>query len=96
MQDKDHIYGNDIKKFSKVTKLPHTNNKEELAIFYRSGDILLYPSINDCSPNVVLEAMSCGMPVVATDSGGTSELIIKEDIKGGTLILENNPIYALK
>ena len=36
------------------------------------------------------------MPVVAANSGGSPELILKKDLKGGLLINEVNPIYALK
>jgi len=95
-QIEDPVYGYEIKKFPNVHYLGHTNDRYELASFYRSGDVLLYPTINDCAPNVILEAMSCGMPVVAADSGGSPELILKEDIRGGILIDERNPIYSLK
>ena len=92
----DPVYGYEIKKFPNVHCLNHTNDRYELASLYRSGDVLLYPTINDCSPNVILEAMSCGMPVIATNSGGSPELLLKEDIHGGILIDERNPIYSLK
>lgn len=95
-QPSDPMYGKDIKSFKNVHYLGFTEDRYELAKYYRSCDILLFPSINDCSPNVVLEAMSCGLPIVAADSGGTPELIIKDDIQGGMLILEQNPIYVLK
>lgn len=95
-QIEDPVFGYEIKKFPNVHYLGHTNDRYELASFYRSGDILLYPTINDCSPNVVLEAMSCGMPVVAKNSGGSPELILKDDIHGGMLIDEKNPIYSFK
>lgn len=95
-QTDDPIYGKDIHKFKNVHYLGFTDNRFELAKYYRSCDILLFPSINDCSPNVVLEAMSCGLPVIASNSGGTPELIAKDNIQGGLLISENNQLYALK
>jgi glycosyltransferase involved in cell wall biosynthesis len=44
------------------------------ALFHRA-DILLHPKYNDPCPTVVLEAMSCGLPVVYSASGGTPELV---------------------
>ncbi len=95
-QNRDPIYGRMINKFSNVHKIAFTDDRYKLAEYYRGGDMLLFPTINDCSPNVVLEAMSCGIPVLAADSGGTPELIIKDDVQGGLLINENNPIYNFK
>ncbi|MCQ2011624.1 glycosyltransferase [Sporolactobacillus sp. STSJ-5] len=40
-------------------------------------------------PMVVLEALARGIPVISTDSGGTSDLIINE--KNGYLVEKNNP-----
>lgn len=92
----DPVYGYEIKKFSNVHYVGQIEDRHELASYYRGGDVLLFPTIEDCSPNVVLEAMSCGLPVVAANSGGTPELILKEDVHGGILINERNPLYALK
>ena len=48
---------------------------EELAVWYRSADVFVLPSEFDNSPNVALEAMASGVPVVATDVGGLREYV---------------------
>jgi glycosyltransferase involved in cell wall biosynthesis len=42
---------------------------------YRRAHVLLHPKVNDPCPNVVLEAMACGLPVVYSATGGTPELV---------------------
>lgn len=44
----------------------------------RRADVLLHTKYNDPCPTVVLEAMSCGLPVVYSASGGTPELVGEE------------------
>ncbi len=45
---------------------------------YRRAHLLLHTKVNDPCPNVVLEAMACGLPVVHPASGGTVELVADE------------------
>lgn len=42
---------------------------------YREGDVFVLPSQNEGMSVALLEAMATGLPVVVTDSGGTSELV---------------------
>jgi glycosyltransferase involved in cell wall biosynthesis len=43
---------------------------------------------------VLLEAMACGVPVVATDVGGNAEVICREDL--GTIVPFDDPAALLK
>lgn len=45
----------------------------ELVERYRSCDVYVQPSLAECFPVTVLEAMACGRPVVATTVGGVAE-----------------------
>ena len=49
--------------------------REDLAIVMRSCDVFLIYSKNEACPNVVLEAMSSGLPVLYLASGATPELV---------------------
>ena len=42
---------------------------------YNLSDILIFPSRQDNLPNVVIEAMSTGLPVIGFDIGGMKDLI---------------------
>ena len=46
-----------------------------LAKYYSAADMLLYPSIADNCPLVVLEAMACGLLIVSFATGGIPELV---------------------
>jgi glycosyltransferase involved in cell wall biosynthesis len=41
----------------------------------RAADVLLHPSVSEGLPTVLVEAMACGIPVIATDVGGVTELV---------------------
>jgi glycosyltransferase involved in cell wall biosynthesis len=56
-----------------VTLLPPLDHRG-LADVFKGSDIFLHAAENDPCPNVVLEALSCGLPVIYHDSGGTKEL----------------------
>ena len=60
----------------------------ELPAYYRAADVFALPSNFDNSPNVVLEAMAMGLPVVATDVGGVRGFV--ESGAGGELVPPNN------
>ena len=59
-------------------------DQRELPQWYRAADVFVLSSDFDNSPNVVLEAMATGLPVVATDVGGVADYLAAPH--GGTLV----------
>lgn len=51
-------------------------NHEEIPLWISASDILVLPSLSEGRPNVVLEALACEVPVVATDVGGIPEIMV--------------------
>ena len=73
--------------------LKHT----ELPGYYAIADVLVLASSREGMPNVLLESLACGTPVVATDVGGSAEVISHNDI--GELVTErkvSSIVEALK
>jgi len=60
--------------------VPH----DALPDVYREADIFCLPSLNEGMSNTVLEAIASGLPVVATVTGGTDELVM--DGRNGYLV----------
>jgi glycosyltransferase involved in cell wall biosynthesis len=53
-------------------------SSQEVAHWFAAANVLALPSYNEGYPNVVIEALSCGRPVIATNVGGILELVNEE------------------
>ncbi len=63
---------------------------KDTAALYRIFSIFALPSKREGVSNTILEAMSSGLPVVATNVGGTPEIVT--DSTTGKLVAADNPI----
>ncbi|HOD36076.1 MAG TPA: glycosyltransferase family 4 protein [Syntrophales bacterium] len=48
---------------------------DEIPYWINASDIFVFPSYNEGLPNVILEAMACGRPIIATEVGGIPEVV---------------------
>lgn len=58
-------------------KIVFLGRRDDINDLLLNSDLLVLPSISaEACPMVVLEAMSCGVPVIASNLGGTSEIVL--------------------
>lgn len=57
----------------------YISNTEKLIALYNAANVFLLPSLEDNLPNTVMEALSCGTPVVAFRSGGVTDMVDHAD-----------------
>ena len=70
-------------------RLVGTVPNAELAGWYSAADLLVLASSREGWPNVLLEAMACGTPVVATAVGGIPEVVSQNHL--GRLVQQRTP-----
>lgn len=74
LEDANFDFWND----EKFTYMPPQTSPEVMATLMKECKYLIYPSVSDASPNIVLEARACGMEVIyaaPADLAGTMELL---------------------
>ena len=77
--EKVEIHGNLEKRY-----IPYQKDLQLVAKYYQVSDIYIHAALADTFPNVVLEALACGTPVIATDVGGIREQVL--DGRTGLLV----------
>jgi len=65
--------GNSPVEFDNIHMMGRLNSKE-IAEYLKNSDIFISASQHDACSNSILEALSCGLPVIALSDGGNTEL----------------------
>lgn len=68
--------------------LPGAQGPREVARWMAASDVVTLPSYSEGHPNVLVEALACGRPVVATPVGGIPEVV---DADCGLLVAVRDP-----
>lgn len=74
-------------------QLGYVRGERFLSAVYSAADVLVVPSLQENSPQVVLEAQACGVPVVAFAVGGIPE-VVRHERTGITVPVKDVPALA--
>lgn len=87
LKDEVSKYINDNKLNSKIMLIPWIPH-EEVPYYLNQLKLLVIPSYTEGLPNIMLEAMACGTPVLATPVGAILDVIINN--KNGFIMKDNS------
>ena len=65
------------------------NHRQDVGAVLSTADVFVLPSFSEARPRSIIEAMSLGVPVVASDVGGIPSLVAHEET--GLLVPAGNP-----
>jgi len=66
------------------------NHRQDIGAVLATADIFVLPSLGDARPRSIIEAMSLGIPVVASEVGGIPSLVVHEET--GLLVPPGDPV----
>ncbi len=66
---------------------------DDIPSLLKSLDVFVLPSISEGISNTILEAMACGLPVIATDVGGNGELVVSNETG---LLVQANDVNSIR
>jgi glycosyltransferase involved in cell wall biosynthesis len=74
-KDDPHFYGPLLEKLGLRDRTRFAAPSSDVLSFYAAADLYVGPSLEDAFNLPILEAMACGLPVIASANAGASELV---------------------
>ncbi|MFY7951565.1 MAG: glycosyltransferase family 4 protein [Armatimonadaceae bacterium] len=65
-------------------------NTPELLRLFREADLFVFPTLGDCLPLAILEALASGLPIVTTSVGALAEAVV--DGRSGRVVPAGDPV----
>jgi len=103
--NEDYVFltvGGEVHSHNNLISLPYIKDDLILSEIYNLADIMLYPTRADNLPLVILESMSCGVPVLSNDIAGIPEIIeagidgfLVTDHSIGSYVMKLNYYFSL-
>lgn len=82
-----------VSKNGLVDSVIFADRQERISDYMRASDLFFFPSKQEGMPNVLLEAMACGLPCVVSRISGTADLV--EEGRTGFLVpVDDEQTYA--
>jgi len=76
-----------------LIQLGRISHEKQMALVFAASDLFVLPSLEDNLPNMLLEALSCGTPVVAYSVGGVPE-VIHDGVNGRLIPVADERMFA--
>ena len=89
ISEKDFNSYVELNDLNNVVKYSGKKYNDEKDNSFRKADVFIHPTLNDCFPLVIIEAMKFGLPVISTNEGAIPEIV--KDNYNGFLVPKNDP-----